>query len=193
MTKIKKSIEEMVEKYCCEIEHAQQVLEYSIKLFDAMNGVICDFTTREKEYLEAAAKLHDIGYCVEKKSHHKHSMAMIEDEGLWGFDEEETKIIANIARYHRNSLPDEAKHENFSVLSDEKKLLVKRLGGILRIADGLDKPHKNLILKIRAEETSGTIDFYIKTVGFKPNLKATEAKKDLFEHTFQKTVQFLFE
>lgn len=183
----------LLEKYCKNIDHAKQVEQYCLKIVEATQENLCELTQREMEYLSAAALLHDIGYAIDKKSHHKHTMKMILEEGLEGFDEEEKLIIANVARYHRSSLPDETKHENFAKLNEEQKSLVKKLASILRIADGMDNPHKNLILRIRLEQTPESFDFYIKTVGFKPKLETAKNKADLFEQTFKKSVNFLFE
>ena len=179
-------------KYCKDKDHAYEVERYALMIFEAFTRIM-NFVPEAKDYLSHAAKLHDIGYCVEKKSHHKHAMKIIINEGIEGFTQEENLIIANIARYHRGSLPDENKHECFAKLSAEKRLLVAQLASFLKIADGLDKPHKNLILRIRAEEQPECFNLYLKTVGFKPNLKMAEKKKDLFEYTFKKTLNFVFE
>lgn len=185
--------EELFEKFSDRKEHAKQVQQYAEKLFDALNtGGICNFTQKEKEYLSKAALLHDIGYFVEQKSHHKHTMKMILEYGIKGFDSDEINLVANIARYHRSSFPKEEKHKNYAILDDKQKETVKKLASILRIADGLDKPSKNLILRIEAKETTDSIDFYLKTIGFKPKLKMAEEKSDLFEETFKKKVNFYF-
>ena len=193
MNKILLNQSEIFEKYCLDKEHALEVEKYSVMLFDSLNGIVFNFSQREKEYLCIASKLHDIGYYIEKKSHHKHTMNLILQEGLEGFSDEETLIIANIARYHRNSLPDEAEHEFYAKLTDNSKELVNKLASLLRIADGLDKPHKNLILRMRAENADNCLNLYIKTIGFKPSLKAAEHKKDLFESTFATQLNFIFE
>lgn len=184
---------EMFEKYCSDKEHALEVEKYSIMLFEAMNGIVFELSEKAKEYLSVAAKLHDIGYYVDKKSHHKHTLDMILKEGLGDYSAEENLVVANIARYHRNSLPDELRHEAYAKLTDNFKELVNKLASLLRIADGLDKPHKNLILRMRAEKTEGCVNLYIKTIGFKPSLKAAEQKKDLFELTFSAQLNFIIE
>lgn len=193
MTKILTSTSELMEKCKADKEHALQVKEYCEKIFNALNQAnLTNFSEREKDYLTTAALLHDIGYVVEKKSHHKHTMEIVIENGLKGFDETETKIIANIARYHRGSNPDKNKHERYASLTKEERQLVKKLSSILRIADGMDKPHKNLILRIEVKESEESFDFYIKTVGFKPKLKMAEEKSSLFEKVFKKPVKFLF-
>lgn len=184
---------QIFEKYCNDKDHALEVEKYALMILDAFNANICHFSEKEKEYLSQAAKLHDIGYVIEKKSHHKHAMKIIIEEGIKNFNAEENLIIANIARYHRGSLPDENKHEMYAKLTKEQKELVKKLGSFLKLADGFDKPHKNLILRMRAQETEESIILYLKTIGFKPNLKMAEKKKDLLEFTFEKNLKFMFE
>lgn len=185
----------LFEKYCANKQHAQEVKKYALMILSALKHNVKEYnniTADEEKYLEQAALLHDIGYCIEKKSHHKHSMNLIMQEGLENFTEQETKIIANIARYHRGSFPDINKHEAFAGLPEKEQKLVEKLGAIVRLADGLDKPSKNLILRMEAKETVDSVDIYIKTIGFKPNLKMAEEKKDLLEHALQKKINFLF-
>lgn len=185
----------LFQKYEQNSEHAQEVCKYAIMLFESFRQNLHKYQSLEeihKTYLEQAAYLHDIGYSVDKKSHHKHSMNIILNEGIEGFSETEALIIANIARYHRNAFPNSQKHENFAALSAANQEYVTLLSGILRLADGLDKPHKNLILRINSQETEHEVNIYFKTIGFKPNLKAAEMKKDLLEFALKKRVNLLF-
>ena len=192
MNQLVLSKDEIFEKFGKNKEHAKQVEQYAEKIFDALNGKIINYGQREKLYLKTAAYLHDVGYYIEKKSHHKHTLKIIMENGLKDFDEEEKKIIANIARYHRSSFPNQEKHKHFAELNETQKEIVTKLGAILRIADGMDKPSKNLILRIEAEETPETINFYIKTIGFKPKLDIAKEKSDLFEKLFNKPLNFIF-
>lgn len=185
----------LYEKYCKDKEHACEVKKYAVMILNALQQNCQEFQNlpaKSQNYLENAALLHDIGYVTEKKSHHKHSMNIIVKEGLNDYSQDETLIIANIARYHRGSFPDPSKHEQFARLSDEYQTLVTKLGAILRLADGLDKPHKNLILRMQAKETETTLELYLKTIGFKPNLKTAQEKKDLLEFVLHKNVEFDF-
>ena len=120
-------------------------------------------------------------------------MNLILKEEIEGYSDEEILIIANVARYHRGSFPEETTHEKFAILSTEKQELVTKLSSILRLADGFDKPHKNLILRIRAENKENEIVFYLKSIGFKPSLKAAENKKELMEYAYNKKISFMIE
>lgn len=99
---------------------------------------------RECRILEAAAILHDVGYFINYASHHKHSFHLIRHADLFGFTPRERELIAHVARYHRKSLP-KKKHDLFMRLSEADRRLVSRLGGILRLADGLDRSRTGLV------------------------------------------------
>ncbi len=181
-------IEDIVKKYNIRTAHSNQVKVYALMLFDALNGKLFDFGEKEKSYLGAAALLHDIGYHIDRKSHHKHSLGMILEMDFEEFDDREREIIAHLARYHRSAFPDETKHMRFCALNQEQKNVILKLCGLLRLADGLDKPAKNLITGIEADVDDFSINLSLRTVGFLPKLAMAMEKKDLMEFIYKKTV-----
>ena len=146
-------------------------------------------SSKERQYLSAASLLHDIGYFIEEKSHNKHSMKMIIENGLEGFDDRDTKIIGCICRYHRGGLPDKNEHEVYSTFEKKDRKTVKRLGGILKLADGLGKGDFNLIEKIKINyDKKNKIAELILTGEnplYKPDISAAIRKRDLFEIGFK--------
>ena len=184
---MKFTVEEMLNKYSTNPEHAQEVRRISMKLFDNADKKLFSMKEKEREYLKAAALLHDIGYFVEEKGHNKHSMRLIIENGLEGFNYTETKIIACIARYHRGSLPDKNEHEYYNTLEKSERKIVKRLGGILKLADGLDKDHKKLIedIKIDFDFKNNIAKIILITGTEKPDISAAIRKRDLFEIGFK--------
>lgn len=168
------------------LNHMKQVSDYALMIFDAVNGRLFDYSEKERKLLESAALLHDIGYNVAQASHHKHSLNMILEMKLEGFDDYEKEIIAHTARYHRSSFPDETKHKRYAALCEKQKETVKNLASLLRIADGLDNPRKNLITGIEFKEDTCSYVMTVRTVGFAPKLKMANTKKDLFEHLYSK-------
>ena len=64
--------------------------------------------TREREWLEYAAILHDIGVHISYERHHKHSYYLIKNGDLRGFDPDEIETIALLTRYHRRVSPKRA-------------------------------------------------------------------------------------
>lgn len=148
-----RSVLELANKYHFMREHAFQVKKLSAKIFDETKRTLHNYTDKEKELLEAAAILHDIGSLVTHNDHHKHSYYLIRHSGLLGFNDEEVELIANIARYHRQSNPKDS-HPNFQGLPREHKKIVKELSSFLRIAEGLDKGHKCAIKDIEISPNS---------------------------------------
>ena len=60
---------------------------------------------RARELLEYAALLHDAGFFVSHTDHQQHSYYLIRHSELLGFNDREIEIMANLALYHRKSVP----------------------------------------------------------------------------------------
>jgi exopolyphosphatase/guanosine-5'-triphosphate,3'-diphosphate pyrophosphatase len=134
--------------------------------------------------LEAAALLHDVGYFISYSKHHKHSYHLIRHANLFDFTPREIEIIANIARYHRKSLP-KPQHDNFRRLVPLDQDLVMKLGGILRLADGLDRRRSQLVdhLICRLSKQHLTIDL-VGEGDLSVEIFGGQAKGDLIEKAF---------
>jgi exopolyphosphatase / guanosine-5'-triphosphate,3'-diphosphate pyrophosphatase len=146
----------------------------------------------EREYLEAAAILHEIGLSISHSQHHMHSYYLVRNAELLGFTENEKEIIANIARYHRKSHPKE-KHAGYQNLSSEERETVAKLASILRIADGLDRTHSSVISDVKGKVRKNSLLFHLKKKRGIPTdleLWGAKRKKDLFEEMFRRSVKF---
>ena len=180
---------EILEKFSQDKTHAQEVERLSLILFDEVNKKIKELNPRKREYLSAAALLHDIGYYKKEGSHNKCSQKMILEYGLDGFDETEKEIISCIARYHKGGLPDKHEHEIYCNLDKKDRKIVKRLGGILKLADGLDSDHKKLVknIELNYDEKYNITEILItpSNFDFLPNLTPAVRKRDLFEIGFK--------
>jgi exopolyphosphatase/guanosine-5'-triphosphate,3'-diphosphate pyrophosphatase len=166
-------------------EHARQVARLSLEIFDVLAAAF-SMKERERRLLEAAALLHDSGYFISYSSHHKHSYHLIRHADLFGFTPREREIIANVARYHRKSLP-KKKHEGFARLTEPDRLLVNRLGGILRLADGLDRRRNCLVKNLHCELTESL--FRVSLCGdedLSVEIFSGKAKGTLFESAYHR-------
>ena len=101
----RRSIIELAERCNYWPEHAAQVARLAVAMFEQTRGVH-GLTDREREWLEYAALLHDIGVHISYERHHKHSYYLIKNGDLRGFEPEEVDTIALVARYHRRAAPD---------------------------------------------------------------------------------------
>lgn len=184
---MKFSAEEMLNKYSTDTEHAIEVERVAMLIFEEVSKKLFEMSAKEREFLKTASLLHDIGYSIEAKGHNKHSMHLIIENGLDGFTEIETKIIACIARYHRGSLPDKNEHEYYKNLEKSERKIVKRLGGILKLADGLNKEHERIIenIKIEYDFSNSIAKIILISNNKKPDISTAIRKRDLFEIGFK--------
>lgn len=149
-----KTIVDLCHKYDQDMNHLEHIKMLCNKLYDSLVK-IHKMGDNERELLEAAAYLHDVGFHISHDKHHKHSYYIIKHSMMAGFTNDEAELIANIARYHRKSHPSNT-HKYYSYQSDEKKKIIWLLGGILRIAEGIDRRQiqnvEDIKVKIKEEE-----------------------------------------
>jgi exopolyphosphatase/pppGpp-phosphohydrolase len=100
--------------------------------------------------------LHDIGWIKGRKGHHKTALQLILDDKLLPFDQRERLIVGSLARYHRRALP-KIKHKHFAALDADDQSRVVVLAGILRVADGLDRTHADVIQSLSCQTTADEI------------------------------------
>lgn len=140
-----RSVKKLARKYRAD---GDRIAHFAKTLFNQTQGILHDLGPLEREYLWAAAMLHNSGHYVSHSAHHKHSYYLIRHGGLLGFTETEVEIIANIARYHRKSQP-KRRHEGYSNLpSKQARKLVDQLGAILRVAVALDRGRRGAIASV---------------------------------------------
>lgn len=186
---MKLSAQEMLNKYSKSTSHSLEVRRLAMMIFDETSEKVHEMSNKQRKYLEAAALLHDIGYYIDAKGHNKHSMKIIIDEGIEGFTSLEEKFIGCICRYHRGGLPDKREHEIYNTLDKKERKIVKRLAGILKISDGLDRGHLNLIktIKLNYDEENNIVEFILtpNTPEFRPDITSAVRKRDLYEIGFK--------
>lgn len=139
----RRSVLELAERCRYYAEHAQQVVRLALAIFDQARAVH-GLAEREREWLEYAALLHDVGAHISFARHHRHSYYLIKNGDLRGFAPDEIEAIALIARYHRRGVPRKT-HAEFSGLRAPQRRAVRALASILRVAESLDRSHGQVI------------------------------------------------
>ncbi len=199
----KTSVIDLITRYTNDFSHCQQVANLALQIFQQTTGKLHNFGDNEEHLLWASAMLHDIGVLISRNGHHKHSFHLIKYSGLLGHSEEEINLIANIARYHRGSYPKES-HQFYTCLLDSQKDLVLVLSAILRMAEALDRSHKQLIAEIKVLPTVSKLNanlkqnycFYLK---LKPNaiidseIWAFREKREYFENILKTKIELIVE
>lgn len=139
--------------------HVQHATDLSLELFDqlaAWHGL----AVADRELLEAAGLLHNVGLFVSHASHHLHSEYIIRNsDRLVGYTEAEIKVIAQVARYHRRSGP-KPTHRRFVALDEATQSRVVWMAGMLRVAIALDRTRGGVVSGVRCsvDDEAITID-----------------------------------
>jgi exopolyphosphatase/guanosine-5'-triphosphate,3'-diphosphate pyrophosphatase len=139
----RRSIVELGERCGYSPAHARHVAELALAVFDQTRAVH-KLGDREREWLEYGALLHDAGVHISYERHHRHSYYLIKNGELRGFDPQEIEIIALLARYHRQATPKKT-HEGYGLLKGPLRRTVKTLAAMLRLAEGLDRSHAQVV------------------------------------------------
>ena len=159
----RRSIVELAERCNYWPEHAAQVARLAIAIFEETRAVH-GLTDREREWLEYAALLHDIGSHISYEQHHKHSHYLIKNGDLRGFEPEEVDTIALVARYHRSATP-KKRHEDFARLPRKRRQAVRTLAAILRLAESLDRSHAQSLSSVELHDRGEDALLQVRTTG----------------------------
>ena len=119
------------------------VARLALELFDGTRR-LHGLGDEARALLEYAALLHDIGHHISYPGHHKHTYYLIKNGDLRGFHPVEIEVLANVARYHRRGHP-RRKHDGFGSLPREARRTVRMLAALLRVADALDRSHRQVV------------------------------------------------
>ncbi|HET7505915.1 MAG TPA: Ppx/GppA phosphatase family protein [Kofleriaceae bacterium] len=98
--------------------------------------------------LEVAALLHDVGEVVNVRGHHKHSEYMIRWARIPGLDDTSREMIALLARTHRKDAARARQLISESPLPKDLRVQIRKLSGLLRIADALDTEHRSRVEQV---------------------------------------------
>jgi exopolyphosphatase/guanosine-5'-triphosphate,3'-diphosphate pyrophosphatase len=142
----RRMVQALGRRYGVDAAHVRKVAQLAGALFDGLRSQH-RLPGAQGRLLEAAAYLYNIGHYVNEARHHRHSMYLVANSDLPGFDERERTIIANLCRYHRKSMP-QASHEFFQALDPDAKRAVMTLTPLLRIAVALDQSQEQKVEKL---------------------------------------------
>jgi exopolyphosphatase/guanosine-5'-triphosphate,3'-diphosphate pyrophosphatase len=159
----RRSVLELAQRCNYWSEHAAQVTRLALSLFDGTRR-LHGLGDAEREWLEYAGLLHDIGMHISYEGHHKHSQYLIRHGGLRGFERHEVDIIALVARYHRRGLPKKS-DESLAALPKSQRAVVRTLAAFTTLAESLDRSHAQLIRQVAVRQEPDGLTITLKTAG----------------------------
>jgi len=167
------------------VDHTHHVTDLVLRLYDELQP-FHRLDAEARFWLHCGALLHDIGWVEGQKGHHKMSLRLILKASDLPFDKRERRIIGSIARYHRGALPKD-KHDHLTALSPVDQYHVTVLAAMLRVADGLDRTHRNVVEDLACRLTPWQIILTCDVCMYPiPEREAALEKADLLERAFDR-------
>jgi exopolyphosphatase/guanosine-5'-triphosphate,3'-diphosphate pyrophosphatase len=159
----RRSVVELAERCLYDESHASHVSALALSVFEGTRK-LHRLDDHARSLLAHSAVLHDVGHHISHLRHHRHSEYLIRNGDLRGFDPSEIEVMATVARYHRQGKP-KKKHEPFATMPAAARRTVRVLAGILRIADSLDRSHRQLVKRVSVERRAGVITLVCEVAG----------------------------
>lgn len=192
-----RSVMSVARRYDYDAPHSHHVARLATRIFDDTHD-LHGMGDHERNLLEYAALLHDIGYHIAHNNHHRHGLYLIKNSEMPGFTGNEIAVMAAVVRYHRGSLPKKPtnarmrrEHEDFLSIERGHRPMVLRMAAILQMADGLDRSHRQLVRDVRCEITGTTATIYLECDNESElELWSAERKARWFREIFRVAVKF---
>lgn len=178
-------VQALAEKYNYEKEHSQQVERLGEALFNLLNP-LHRLSAADLIILNHACLLHDLGYFINAKDHHKHSFYLIQhDQLLTEYPEEDREVLALVVHNHRKK-----PLLSSSILGKRDLERVLQLSALIRIADALDYLHDSRAEILDCQIKNKKVDLKIGNLNPKEIKEVLEKKSDLFTVAFGRKISF---
>ena len=175
------SVAELCAKYGNETAHANHVTALALQLFDATHGQV-GAPAGDRPLLEAACRLHDVGYGVNPRRHAQMGCKLILQEGLKGFTAPQREDIAAAVLLHPARRKRNEAHTLMRQLRDPRR--AHRLAAYLRIADGLDYGHLQDTTIVAVRKNQRAIHARIHCGQCPQNIAIARSKSDVWRAAF---------
>lgn len=186
------SLTTLVKYYGCDEKHIERVVNLSIHLFKQLR-VLHKFPRQYLRVLKVAATLHDCGKRVKFYNNQRHASYMILNANLYGVSHREMVLAAFVASCHRKediNMYDWAKYKE--LLHEEDLEVVKRLGIMLRIAEGLDRSMAGTVKEVKCDILGDSVILKTTVDGDATlEIRTAMAASSEFKRAFHKNLEIL--
>jgi CHAD domain-containing protein len=141
-------------------KHSRQVTHLALQLYDGLPApakVSENDRQSQRNILELAALIHEVGRSKKEKNHHHASYRLVNKlNPPMGWSSEQLRMAGIVARYHRGALP-RTGQKSLAGLTAHQRQTAERLAGILRLANAFDSDHSGKILDLQVAAPNGVL------------------------------------
>jgi len=140
-----------------DFKHSTRVARLALQLYDGLPEIRAAGVAPkdDREVLQLAALVHEVGLSGKEKGHHKASLRLIQRlPPPLGWSLEKLRLAGIVARYHRGALPRGGQKTLAGLTPDQRRTAVK-LAGILRLANAFDADRTGRIQRLEIHRKNG--------------------------------------
>lgn len=179
----------IAERYKCSYKHTSTVEDIALKIFDAVRKQN-NLSKQERLLLQIAAILHSCGAFINLNDVGENSYKIVTSTEIIGISHKQRMMVASIVHYPSNPFPEYTHFED--VFEKDEYIRIAKLNAILRLADAMDRSHRQKFRKVTILLRNNTLyitgytlyditleagifanhaDFFEEVFGIKPLLK----------------------
>lgn len=136
-------------RYMGSVKREQTLEMITMQIFDSLKKKR-GLATRDRLLLRIAAILHDCGKYISLYNLADCSYNIIMSTEIIGLSHEEREIVANVVKFNHVDFDSYENVAGSQLISGEQYLRIAKLTAILRVANGLDRSHKQKFKNIKA-------------------------------------------
>ncbi len=171
-----------------DIGHSRHVALLALSLFD-QTQTLHQLDRSDREILEYAALLHDIGQHVSRKGHHRHAAYLVDHAQLRGFAPDEIEFLAALVRHHRRG-EIKASEPRVAALDKSARDRLRKLAALLRLADGLDRGRRGVVDGVDVDIGADLVMLRLHSYdNAELELWGVRRRRDLFEKVFERELE----
>ncbi len=183
-------IDNLINYYRLEEDHLRRVSNLAVTLFDQLQSVH-GLGSYERRLLLVASLLHEIGVVISVEGRDKHTLYMLLNSRLQGFNHRERVIAAYLAASHDELFLTNIERyiEHGPLLADDIELITK-LAALLQITHSLDRCHTGVVTQVRTtvEDAVCAVQVLAKS-GAELEINDAQRRSEAFKKAFAKQLQ----
>lgn len=181
----------MAKRYKCNQAHTQMIEQFVLDIYDSMRRYH-GLGDRERLLLQIAANLHSCGKYISMKSTSESAYNIIMSTEIIGLSHLEREIIANVVYYNLQPFRYNEVHIEGGVYKEagrftesEVTILIAKLTAILRLANSMDRSHKQKLKNCKMRVLDGQLRIQVDhDEDMTLERVSIEQKSDFFEEIF---------
>ena len=138
----------MAKRYQCLSRHTETVEKYVLQIFDTMRKYH-GMGQRERLLLQIAVLIHACGKFISVRNSNECAYNIIMSTEIIGLSHREREIIANAIRFDTEEFVSFEEFSMGSSLDKNDYLLIAKISAILRVANSMDRSHKQKFKNVR--------------------------------------------